>query len=337
MNQHKGFAPVIIVLIIVAVFGAGAGGYVYVSKKSQAKPVPSRTLFPAVEQTVPSQKSVPAESPIIIEEQSPLQTITPSPVTKPKTPESVQPPAVPTPAVIPEAVTPVQKISGQFIGLWKAEKLFGFNPQSQQWEEGKLLFEVFFEFKTDGTACGGGWTITDDGYRCGLYYPYVVTGDVIEIPKSSSRYKWRIVEGKLEMTAELGGTPFLRYIASKTTVVATTPAPKSDFTKPVVQSFEVTIAVNPATDKKEATLKCRAIDDTAIKYIWLNVVYAGENISWTRTPQVDDVNIRDQTWTAPGFDAEKPGTHTATCKADDAAGNASASVEKTFTVSLTSY
>ena len=55
-------------------------------------------------------------------------------------------------------------------------------------------------------------------------------------------------------------------------------------------------------------------------------------MTWTKSPQVDDADPKDQTWTMTGFDGEKPGTHTARCSADDAAGNHSPEIKKTITI-----
>ena len=337
INARRGFAPIIVILIVVAVLGAGAGGYVYVSKKGQRQSVSSQTPFPAVEQAAPVQKPVPVETPII--EQPPqIQKIAP-PVGKQKYPELAQPSTVPTPVITPEVIAQTQKIYGPFIGLWKAEKLLGFNPETGVWEESKLVIDMFFEFKEDGKSCGG-WDLSA-GFKCTKYDTYSVSGDIINVTQIGVtgppwHYKWNIAGGKLELTSEIfqedHWIPFIKYIAGPASVGETLPPAKTDFTPPQIQSFEIIVAVNPATGKREATLKCRATDNIGIKYIWINLQYAGENINWAHTPQIDDANVKDQTWTASGFDAEKPGTHEVTCHADDAANNQSPEVEKTFTV-----
>ena len=337
INAQKGFAPIIIILIVVVVLGAGAGGYVYISKKDQTKPVPNKTPSPTVEEIVPVQKLVPAVTQVI--EQPPqTQKITP-PVIKQKSPELGLPPTAPAPVATPKVIEPIQKISGSFIGLWKAEKLLGFNPQTNQWEEGKLFTDTFFEFTKEGKSCGG-WDLSA-GFKCIKYDTYSASRDIISVTQTGVtgtpwHYKWSIAGGKLELISEIfqenRWIPFSKYIAGPASVGETLPPAKTDFTPPQIQSFEIIVAVNPATGKREATLKCRATDNIGIRYIWINLQYAGENINWARTPEIDDANVKDQTWTASGFDAEKPGTHEVTCHADDAANNQSPEVEKTFTV-----
>lgn len=198
---------------------------------------------------------------------------------------------------------------------------------------------MFFEFKEDGKSCGG-WSLSE-GFRCTKYDTYSVSGNIINITQAGVtgpawHYKWSIgADGKLELISEImqqnGFVPFIKYVARPVSYAETIPAPKTDFTKPKVQSFEVVIQTSSQTGKSEAILKCHATDDTMIKFVWLNVKYAGENINWSRGVKTDDTDPRDQTWVSDGFDAAKPGIHSATCFVTDQAGNRSETIEKTFT------
>lgn len=251
--------------------------------------------------------------------------------------ESIQIPPAPQSVESPPEVLPIH--TGGIVGLWKAEKMYGYNPDTKEWREGKLYQDIYYEYTSDGRTCTG--YSTTQGFKCFNYDTYMVSGDIVSVQQKGltgppSRARWRVSGTMLDLTAEIFSNnawlPFLRYEAKLVSYAATIPPPKTDFTPPVVRSLDVTVASNPATGKKEATLRCRVTDDTAIKIVMVNLRYAGENINWARTPEVIGADPKDQTWISSGFDAEKPGTHTAVCSASDKAGNISKEMNKTFII-----
>ncbi|GEM_PF-6337193 len=94
-----------------------------------------------------------------------------------------------------------------FIGKWKAEKMYGVDPSTQQLVEGELNVYsdgLYMEFTKDGKACSD-W----NGATCTAYgQSYEAKDNVLMMQQEGLtgppfRYQWKkIEEGKLELVAE---------------------------------------------------------------------------------------------------------------------------------------
>ena len=166
----------IIIIIVVAALGIGAGGYLLVSKRKVASPV------------------TPA----------PVPTVTAQPIpTKTKEIE-------PTPkAETPRPVTQTAPVAPPFIGLWKTEKLFKPDPSAPgQWKEYPVERNAGYynEIKTDGTLCGR--ATAESQCLSTNTLTYKNEGNIMtatakqEDTTLNFRYKWRMIGEKLEMIGE---------------------------------------------------------------------------------------------------------------------------------------
>ena len=101
-----------------------------------------------------------------------------------------------------------QQDASQLTGLWRAEKAFTLNFQTQKLEERKTSALDFAEFK-DGQVCRAG-SGSDNAFHtgkysfdCSSYKPYTVSGDKLIIEEESLITTWRIIDEKLELTTKM--------------------------------------------------------------------------------------------------------------------------------------
>ena len=102
-------------------------------------------------------------------------------------------------------VSASQQDASQLTGLWRAEKAFTLNFQTQKLEERKTSALDFTEFK-DGQVCRAG-SGSDNAFHtgkysfdCSSYKPYTVSGDKLIIEGEGTIITWRLTDGKLEIT-----------------------------------------------------------------------------------------------------------------------------------------
>ena len=102
-----------------------------------------------------------------------------------------------------------QQDASQLIGLWRAEKAFTLNFQTQKLEERKTSALDFVEFKagqvctTVGSASDNAFGTGKYSFECSGYVPYTLSGDKIIVEGSTSPIMtWRIIDGKLEITSK---------------------------------------------------------------------------------------------------------------------------------------
>ena len=102
-----------------------------------------------------------------------------------------------------------QQDASQLTGLWRAEKAFQLNFQTQKLEERKISDLDFVEFK-DGQVCvaaSGSVNAYGTGkywLDCSQYLPYTMSGDKIIVEgRTSPITTWRIIDGKLELTTKM--------------------------------------------------------------------------------------------------------------------------------------
>jgi hypothetical protein len=110
------------------------------------------------------------------------------------------------------------------IGLWEVEKIYSYDPATNQFIEGQIDFSVYggqlyMEYTKDGKWCSQ-WEIGTT--ICQNYDTYTITNDLITqnqegLTGLQTRYKWKVDSNKLELTAEIldettnQWTPILRY------------------------------------------------------------------------------------------------------------------------------
>ena len=102
-----------------------------------------------------------------------------------------------------------QQDASQLIGLWRGEKAFTLNFQTQKLEERRISALDFLEFKDKeacsilGSASDNAWGTGKYLFECSGYVPYTVSGDKIIVEGSTSPITtWRIIDGKLEITSK---------------------------------------------------------------------------------------------------------------------------------------
>ena len=166
----------IIIIIVVAALGIGAGGYLLVSKRKVVPPV------------------TPAPTPTVSTQPVPGKTKEVEPIPKAET---------------PRPVTQTAPVAQPYIGLWKTEKLFKPDPSVPgQWKEYPVERNngYYTEIKTNGTLCGRATaesqclsantlTYKDEG---NIMTATAKQGDIT----ITFRYKWRMIGEKLEMVGE---------------------------------------------------------------------------------------------------------------------------------------
>ena len=186
MNTRNGFAPIIILFAIIALLAAGTGRFVLVSKNKTSSPqeflLPSPSLSPS-----PSQLPLPSLSPSITTASVSL----PSAKTTPP-PSPVKIVSTPSPLVIQ---TPIPKIEVPFSSAPNPPELFGW------WEE-EGSFPFYREF-TKNYFCNN----YDAKFHCVKNDRYTASGDTITYEGAGVGLseKWKLVDGKLEITQFSGG------------------------------------------------------------------------------------------------------------------------------------
>ena len=169
MNSQKGFAPIIIIVIVVALLGIGAGGYVFLSKQRSVPTTPS--------------------SPNLGEER-------PSPITPSEAEQAKAPPKTPS---LAGAMEPPKEL----LGWWEEVEDWSLDPQTGQLKKNEKPLHFFKEF-TDKYYCVQ-YAARDKCVDNVLYYP---SGNKIFLEGSSGFYpyaEWRIIDGKLELKGGAGG------------------------------------------------------------------------------------------------------------------------------------
>ena len=117
-----------------------------------------------------------------------------------------------------------QQDTSQLTGLWRADKAFDLNFQTQKLEERKISALDFAEFK-DGQVCrAGSGSVNAYGtgkywFDCSGYASYTVSGDKLIVEGSTSPIiTWHIIDGKLETTSKWTArdpVPFSKVIYRK--------------------------------------------------------------------------------------------------------------------------
>lgn len=168
MNSSKdslqaGIVIPVIILLATLVIGISVAGFVIFKKNSQP--------------TVPTESSQPIESP-----------------SQPETTKA------PTPKASPVEVT------APFVGIWKVDKHYIFEQTSKTWVENQAVIDEsqrYLRFTQEGTLCKG--TPSTQGFICAdKEEAYQVSGDLILLPNvPSSRIRWSMIEGRLELIYEL--------------------------------------------------------------------------------------------------------------------------------------
>ena len=229
--------------------------------------------------------------------------------------------------VSPEART-------NYIGLWKAEKVFAYDQTTQQYKEGTLNTDLYFEYKPDATWCVM-WNA--QLAKCLKYDTYMVVDDIITqhqegLTGSQYRYKWKIADKKMELTSEVlvNGIwqPFLRYVLVPLSYPSASQTTSSD-SSPKIISF----AVTPTTVKpgETVTIECHVTDDEQVlnaemSYIspksqdWPKPLYSG--FTGTKTDKIFTVSHTD--WDV--------GTYTVFCEATDVKLSKSPKIQATYQI-----
>ena len=110
------------------------------------------------------------------------------------------------------------------VGLWSVEKAYSYDDANNQFVETPIDFSVYggniyMEYTKDGKWCSQ-WDIGTT--NCQNYDTYIITNDIITqnqegLTGPEFHYKWKVDNGKLELTAEMFDdttnqwTPFLKY------------------------------------------------------------------------------------------------------------------------------
>lgn len=120
-------------------------------------------------------------------------------------PQVVQPSQPETPKAPTPKVSTVE-INAPFVGIWKVDKHYVYGRDSKQWFENQAVIDEsqrYLRFTQDGTLCKG--APNTERFICAdKEEAYEVSGNLILIANvPSSRIRWSITEGKLELIYEL--------------------------------------------------------------------------------------------------------------------------------------
>jgi hypothetical protein len=105
------------------------------------------------------------------------------------------------------------------IGLWEVEKMYSYDDTTKQFVEAPIDFSfygghLYMEYAKDGKWCSQ-WEIGTT--ICQNYDTYTISKDIINphqegLTGPETRYKWKIDNGKLELTAEMLDTETNQWI-----------------------------------------------------------------------------------------------------------------------------
>ena len=116
------------------------------------------------------------------------------------------------------------------IGLWKLDKVLGFDSQENVWKESQGATAVEYQEFASKALClfytiMPGQEPEATRFKCQAVSPYAVEADRISFEafalsgaKETAYYRWDIVDGKLELGTGPSDTPFLKYVYTKTPV-----------------------------------------------------------------------------------------------------------------------
>lgn len=175
-NSEKGFAPVVIILAVVILLGAGVGGFMLVSKNKSSPSLPS--VSPSLPAGTTQQPYQPSSSP-----NQTLKTEAPSPT----------------------AVNPKE-----LFGWWEEVESWSLDSNTGQLKKDPQAFPFQREF-TDKYFC----TQYSGKFICANNVIYSVNGNKISVEGLIGFYEWRIVGGLLELTSKGSKGPAFNKALSK--------------------------------------------------------------------------------------------------------------------------
>lgn len=173
--KNGGFAPIVIILVVVALLGMGAGGFVLISKNAPPTSI-SPTPFQNESTPTPSSQTETVQTKTVQEPSPSSQTET--------TPSSKSP--LPSPLSAPS-----QKLLAEIDvqGFWKIDQIFLFDQVSGEEMELPLTEEqlrLYYEFK-ESVLCMGKFGEGGTLLPCSVSIPFNLRGNTIVLEQGSGQ------------------------------------------------------------------------------------------------------------------------------------------------------
>jgi len=222
-----------------------------------------------------------------------------------------------------------------YIGLWRAEKIFAYDQSSQQYKEGTLTTELYFEYTADARWCVM-WSLPLA--KCLKYDTYMVADDVITqhqegLTGPQSRYRWKIVNHKMELASEisLNGAwqSFIKYSLVPVSYPTASQSAATSGSSPKI----VSLTSNPSTAKpgQSVSIVCHVTDNEGVTSVEMS--YTSPAASGFPKPLYPGISgtITDRTYTTVHADQDA-GTYTVYCEATNTKLNKSPKVQATYQI-----